>query len=65
MSFQAKYPGRCVSCGERIHEGEWVRYEDDDSLVHDNCDEAPDVDAPQRNERKCPDCFTIHAGECA
>lgn len=63
MTFQAKYAGRCVACGERINEGDWVTYEDD-FLVHANCPDVVDVDAPQRNERKCPDCFTIHAGEC-
>lgn len=36
MSFQAKYPGQCAACGERIHEGQWVRYEDD-FLVHTEC----------------------------
>ena len=63
MSFQAKYPGRCAACDERIYEGNWVRYEDD-FLVHDDCDEVPERDAPQRNKRKCPDCYMIHAGEC-
>lgn len=63
MSFQAKYPGSCTACGERIHEGDHVRYEDE-FLVHDDCPEPTDADEPRRTERKCPDCFTIHAGEC-
>ena len=64
MSFQAKYRDQCSGCDEPIHEGNWVRYEDD-FIVHQDCPEPIGTDAPGRNERKCPDCFTIHAGECA
>jgi hypothetical protein len=63
MSFEAKYPGSCNACDGRIHEGDTVRYEDD-YLIHDDCPEPIDVDAPRRTERHCPDCFTYHAGEC-
>lgn len=63
MSFQAKYSSRCAACDERIHDGNWVRYEDD-FLVHDDCPEPVNHDAPQRNERNCPDCYMVHAGEC-
>ena len=63
MSFQAKYPGRCTRCDEQFHEGDWVRYEDD-FIVHQDCPEPIDADAPRRNERKCPDCYMVHAGEC-
>ena len=59
----AKYSSQCPACGERIHEGQQVRYEDD-FVVHDDCPDLIDADAPRRTERKCPDCFTIHAGEC-
>lgn len=63
MTFQAKYPGKCAACGERINEGQHVRYEDD-FLVHDDCPDPINPDQPGRQERKCPDCHTIHAGEC-
>lgn len=63
MAFQAKHPGHCSACGERIRQGEYVRYEDD-FLVHDDCPADIDPERPGRQERKCPDCFTIHAGEC-
>jgi hypothetical protein len=63
MSFGAKYAGRCAACDERISVGDLIRYEDDE-VVHTDCPEPQDIDAPRRNERQCPDCFTIHAGEC-
>lgn len=63
MSFQARYPGRCVSCDGRIHEGQHVRYEDD-FLVHADCPEPEDYGAPARHEQRCPTCFLTHAGEC-
>ncbi len=63
MSFQARYSGQCAACGERIYEGARVEYEDD-FLVHVDCPERVNVDVPQRNERTCPDCYLIHAGEC-
>lgn len=65
MSFEAKYHGRCVGCDERIEPGDQVEYNADEELVHVHCDDQTDPDAPLRNERKCPDCFLIHAGECA
>ena len=63
VTFTARYSSQCPACGERIHEGQQVRYEDD-FVVHDDCPDLIDADAPRRTERKCPDCFTIHAGEC-
>lgn len=63
MSFEAKYHGRCSGCDERIEPGDQVEY-DDEQLVHTQCDTQANPDAPQRNERRCPDCWTWHAGEC-
>lgn len=67
MSFTARYPGFCTACDERTHPGDEVDYLDGErtKIVHANCPELADLDAPQRNERQCPDCFLIHAGECA
>lgn len=59
MSFQAKYRDQCSGCGEPIHEGNWVHYEDE-YLFHDTC---PDPTTPGRNEHACH-CGLIHPGEC-
>lgn len=65
MSFEAKHPGVCGFCGEFFPAGTELRANEDDGWVHSpTCPEPVDDDEPQRNERKCPDCFTIHAGEC-
>jgi hypothetical protein len=62
-SFAARYPGRCAACDERIHEGDQVKYADDE-LLHTVCD-VPSLP----NERDdltavCRQCWTIHKGEC-
>lgn len=62
-AFQARYPGRCAACDEPIYEGGKVRYEDG-FLVHDDCPDPVDHDAPRRTEHRCPDCYATHAGEC-
>ena len=64
MSFQAKYPGRCTACDERIHEGDLVTY-DDDQIIHATCD-VPSL-PHQRDDltQVCRHCWTIHAGKCA
>lgn len=60
MSFEARFRGRCGNCDGRIEVGDEVRYEyPDDELVHDRC---PAESGPTE---VCPDCWTIHAGECA
>jgi hypothetical protein len=66
MSFQAKYAGYCHIGEHRIHEGDQVQYDEDGKVIHVDCADQPPVDhdAPGRNERNCPECFTIHAGEC-
>lgn len=56
MAFEAKFPGKCPSCGEGFSAGQRVRYNADDSLVHEHCDDEPQmlrlVAAPL-----CPKCF--------
>lgn len=64
MSFQAKYPGVCCQCNEDIVPGQECQYWGDE-VGHVKCPEVVDLDAPGRNERRCGDCFQIHAGECA
>lgn len=63
MSFNARYPGRCASCEERIHEGDLVKYEDDE-LVHTQCPAPVSEFTIGPRETICGQCFTIHAGEC-
>lgn len=40
MSFEARFPGRCAACEERIAPGEQVRYSEDDELAHNRCEES-------------------------
>lgn len=63
MSFIATYPAKCGACPDRIYPGDSCTYEDG-SVVHVYCADRVDPDEPARNERRCPECFTIHAGEC-
>jgi hypothetical protein len=63
MSFTARYPGRCAACDERIHEGDLVKY-DDDELVHTRC-EVPSLPNDRDDlTRVCRNCYCIHTGEC-
>lgn len=68
MSFEARYHGECGFCGEEM-KGTMCSFAADDVLVHTDClvPYATGVDPAARtgrNERRCPDCFQIHAGEC-
>lgn len=60
MSFEAKYPGRCGICDNRIDVGDQCTYSEDE-VVHTKCD------GPPKNPRDgmCTQCFLVHAGECA
>lgn len=62
MSFIAVYPGLCPQCDTEV-KGTECQFNFSDEVAHVTCPEADDQ--PGRNEVKCPDCFTIHAGECA
>jgi hypothetical protein len=64
MSFEAKYHGRCNKCEEPVEPGDLAEYDWIGEIVHVACPTPVDDDAPQRNERRCADCFTVHAGEC-
>ena len=63
-AFTAKFEGHCLDCDGRINVGDQVQY-DEDAVVHVDCDPIPDIDAPRRTERQCPQCWLVHAGECA
>ncbi|OMC12509.1 hypothetical protein [Mycolicibacterium fortuitum] len=64
MSFEARYSDQCPACGERIVPGDDVTYSEDNELIHAVSEPVDDPDEPQRNERHCTQCFTVHAGEC-
>lgn len=70
MSFAAKYPGPCAGdCGGRIQPGDLIEPVPGVGHQHVACAEVDRgqmtaFDPPGRNERTCPDCFTVHAGEC-
>ncbi len=62
MTFAARFPGRCVSCDERIHEGDPIRMTDD-GAVHDDCEAA--APEPVREHPVCPVCWLTHPeGAC-
>lgn len=70
MGFTAQYPGPCVGdCGGRIHPGDDIEPVPGEGHRHTYCGDVERgqttaFDPPGRNERKCPHCFTTHAGEC-
>lgn len=58
-AFKALYNGpACPDCEGFIKEGESVRYDDADQLVHAPCP------GPPREAPVCPECWVAHAGEC-
>ncbi|SLI51059.1 Uncharacterised protein [Mycobacteroides abscessus subsp. abscessus] len=67
MAFEAKHWGICRNCGERIKPGDLVDFLHSRVVHHDCSVDSPEDIDPDRlgpQERKCPRCFTIHAGEC-
>ena len=36
-SFEAKFRSKCRDCGESIQTGQSVHFNDQNSVVHDNC----------------------------
>ncbi len=61
-SFPARFPGTCAH-GDHIDVGDLITYDEDDDLVHVECGAVNGM-AHDLHERTCPDCYTIHAGEC-
>jgi hypothetical protein len=53
-TFEARYPGRCGICDERIHVGDEVGYVDDE-IAHAKCPHPTALAEP------CPRCFMVPA----
>lgn len=63
MTFRAKFDGVCAAeCGNRIHPGDLVRYEDD-QLVHVECVPA-DPFALRAGEVVCGTCWIVKPCRC-
>ena len=65
--FEARYPGRCPACGERIDVGDDLVMEDEQA-VHFECAGRTGLPDPRGRAREvCPSCFTQKAvnGACA
>ncbi|MDQ0894450.1 hypothetical protein [Agromyces ramosus] len=66
VSFEARYHGRCGSCGEHISPGDRVRYEGE-SVVHDDCDgvtaAATELDRDAKRE-VCTECWLLKPCDC-
>ena len=61
-AFLARYPGRCILCDERIHEGDPIVMTDDGAR-HDDCEEAAPPE-PRENP-VCQTCWLTHPeGAC-
>ncbi len=50
MSFPARWPGTCTSCGDRFDEGDEIAYEDGEIV----CERCADRPAPPRRGRPAP-----------
>lgn len=37
-AFPARFTSRCRDCQDAIHEGDMIRYNADDEIVHEDCD---------------------------
>lgn len=63
MSFPARFPGQCVSCEGRIHEGDPIVMTDSGAR-HDECDALATAD-PETSQPACPACWLVHPeGKC-
>lgn len=60
MNFEAKYPGTCAGCYERISIGDLCTYAED-SLVHWDCDGAIPIERPVT---VCDRCWLTKPCDC-
>jgi hypothetical protein len=54
--FQARYFGKCASCGGAIEPDQWVGYVDED-LIHDGCEAT--FTADPKKQVVCTRCFLV------
>lgn len=57
--FRARYSGRCPACEEPIKVDQPVVYNDDEKVVHADCDTAAPTARPERPP--CPSCHMVPA----
>lgn len=64
-NFRARYSGQCAH-GDLIEVGDLCTYTKGDQVAHVDC-EVEDAQDGERFDPSsvCPDCWTVHAGECA
>ena len=67
--FTATYESDCESCEEGIVRGEDIRSDGAGGWIHadDPCERVamnPRHTGTPRRESPCPECFTVHTGEC-
>jgi hypothetical protein len=58
--FEAKYPGPCADCDERIKPGQLV-YFAEDGVAHVDCEE---IIPPERPTVTCTECWLIKPCRC-
>jgi hypothetical protein len=69
VSFTARFPGQCGTCGAKFTEGAEVCYINDVLVLvteHD-CEAKPPEEWESfgmKPENVCRRCFTVHVGEC-
>jgi hypothetical protein len=68
--FVATYESGCAACLDTIQPGEDARSDGHGGWIHadDQCEAIATAVRPTnvpRRQTPCPQCFTIHAGECA
>lgn len=63
-AFPARYPGRCETCDERIHEGDPIRMTDD-GPIHDDCEHRNAAPTARPEPKPCTTCWLTHPeGAC-
>lgn len=67
--FTATYETECTSCDDSIVPGDPARADGRGGWIHadDQCEAIATALRPTRTPPRqipCPECFTVHAGEC-
>ena len=64
-TFRAQWDGACAAnCGNRIHPGDTVRYDDNDQLRHDECTPKRDPLELAPSEVVCGVCWLVKPCRC-